>query len=402
MRAAVVNIGCLATCAEASEPIARGALVFECGRLVYSGSEREAPLSGIEDIWDADGRLVTPGLVDSHTHLVFGGNRSNEFAMRASGATYEQIAAQGGGIRSSVRAFRDTDDASLLNAGRRNLEWMLASGTTALEAKTGYGLSIEQELRALKVARALEEESGVTIQRTWLGLHAVPPEFEGNREAYVQYALNEMASAIAATGLAQNADAFIEANYFTHDDARRLSETAQRLGWGLRLHVDQLTENGGAGLAVDLGARSADHLEQTADAGIRALARSRVFAGLLPTSVFALGKQKYPDARAMLDAGVKVVLASDFNPGSSPSPSLPFAMSLACTHMRMTPIEALRACTITAAASLGWGAERGSLEAGKRADFVVWDAEHPNEIPYWIGAPLARRTVVDGVVKFAR
>lgn len=397
-----MNIGCLATCAEASEPVASGALVFEDERIVFAGAAQHAPLDGVENVWDAEGRLVTPGLIDSHTHLVFAGNRANEFAMRASGATYEEIAAAGGGIRSSVRAMREASDDTLLATARRNLVWMLSCGTTALEAKTGYGLSLDHELRALKVAQQLERESGVAIHRTWLGLHAVPPEFEGRREAYVNAALEEIAPELAASGLVQWADAFIESNYFTHDDARRLAQVAKQHGWGLRLHVDQLTENGGATLATELGAASADHLEQTGEAGIRALAQSETFAGLLPTSVFALGKHKYPDARAMLDAGVKVVLASDFNPGSSPSPSLPFAMSLACTQMRMTPMEALIACTRSAAASLGWTTERGTLETGKRADFVVWDAQDAKEIPYWIGTPLVKRTVVGGRVAFER
>lgn len=342
-------------------------------------------LSGEGD--DCGGRLLTPGLVDAHTHLIFGGCRANEFVQRCQGATYEQIAASGGGIRSTLNQTSASED--LVAIGRRHLSWMLANGTTTLEAKSGYAMTVEGELAILEAYRELNRQGPQRIIPTVLALHAVPTGKD--RAEWVREASEVLLPAVIARGLAKYADAFIEDGYFTAEDARSLQ------GLPLRLHVDQLTASGGAELAASLGAITADHLEQTDAAGIAALAASDTMPVLLPASVYALRKSKYPDARAMIAAGLPVVLATDFNPGSSPSPSLPFVMNLACVMMGMTPAEALSACTINAAASLGLADEIGSIEVGKRADLVLWDADDPAQLAYWIGAPLVRRVWMGGV-----
>lgn len=334
------------------------------------------------------GRLLTPGLIDAHTHLIFGGCRAGEFVQRCQGATYEQIAASGGGIRSTLRQTAACED--LVARGQKHLNWMLANGTTTLEAKSGYAMTVEGELALLEAYRELDRRGPQRIVPTLLALHAVP---EGStREAWVDQVMNELIPRVKEAGLARFVDAFIEQGYFTSDDARRLATS----GLPLRLHVDQLTASGGAELAAELGASSADHLEQTGASGVAALAGSGTYPVLLPTSVYALRKSKYPDARAMIDAGLPVVLATDFNPGSSPTPSLPFVMNLACVMMGMSPAEALSACTINAAASLGLDAEIGSIEVGKRADLVLWDTDEPAHLAYWIGAPLVKRVWVGG------
>jgi imidazolonepropionase len=357
------------------------------GRITEIG----AALSG--DGEDCGGRLLTPGLIDAHTHLIFGGCRAGEFAQRCQGATYEQIAAAGGGIRSTLRQTAECDD--LVAIGRKHLNWMLANGTTTLEAKSGYAMTSPGEIAILEAYRDLAEQGPQRIVPTLLGLHAVPAGMD--REAWVAEVCDHLIPEVARRGLAKYVDAFVEQGYFTPDDARLLALAAGKAGLGMRLHVDQLTAGGGAELAVELGASTADHLEQTGEAGNAALAGSRTMPVLLPASVYALRKSKYPDARAMIDAGLQVVLGTDFNPGSSPTPSLPFVMNLACVMMGMSPAEALSACTINAAASLGLNHEIGSIEVGKRADLVLWDTDDPAQIAYWIGAPLVKRVWIGGV-----
>ncbi|MCC7434824.1 MAG: imidazolonepropionase [Methanoregulaceae archaeon] len=356
------------------------------GRIAEIGPE----VSG--DGEDCGGRLLTPGLIDVHTHLIFGGCRAGEFAHRCQGATYEQIAAAGGGIRSTLRQTAECDD--LVAIGRKHLDWMLANGTTTLEAKSGYAMTSPGEIAILEAYRDLAEQGPQRIVPTLLGLHAVPVGMD--REAWVAEVCDHLIPEVARRGLAKYVDAFVEQGYFTLDDARLLALAAGKAGLGMRLHVDQLTAGGGAELAVSLGASTADHLEQTGRAGIAALADSKTMPVLLPASVYALRKSKYPDARAMIDAGLPVVLATDFNPGSSPTPSLLFVMNLACVMMGMSPAEALSACTINAAASLGLDTGIGSIEVGKRADLVLWDADDPAQIAYWIGAPLVKRVWIGG------
>ncbi len=405
MKTLVTNIGRLVVRASAKnhEAYNGAALLIEDGKVVASGTRSDVEaLAKDAEIVDAGQRLVTPGLIDAHTHLVFGGNRANEFETRSQGATYEEIAASGGGILSTVAATRTASEDDLVALGKKLIDWMFKCGTTRIEAKTGYGLDIESELKCLRAIARIEKETGVSISKTLLALHAVPPEFAGNKNGYVQYALNEIlpaAMALEDSARPQWVDVFVEKNYFDPEDARVLARAAKQFGLGLRMHVDQLSDGNGAFLASELGAISADHLEHTNETGIQALAKSGTVPILLPASVFCLGKSKYPDARRMLDVGLPVALATDFNPGSSPTPSLPFAMFLACAQMMMTPMEALAGCTVHAARSLGTSSEVGSLEMGMKADFVIWDCEDEREIPFWVGAPVVHQTWIGGMAR---
>lgn len=399
---AVVNIGQLATLAGPKGPrigslmrelglIENAALLIEDGRIAGCGSmaEVEPNIPAEAETFDAEGALVTPGLVDAHTHLVFCGNRAAEFELRIQGATYREIAESGGGILSTMRQVRQGSEHDLLEASKDHALRMLQCGTATAEAKSGYGLTVADELKMLRVAKRVREETALDTVGTFLGLHALPPEFADDAEGYARAVTEEMLPEVARQGLAEFCDAFFEEGFFSETVCRQVLMRAKELGLGLRLHGDQLRQSRGAQLAAELGAKTADHLEYTEDEGIEALARAGVQPVLLPASVYALGHELYPNARAMIESGLAVVLATDFNPGSSPTPSLPMAMSLACTQMRMTPAEALTACTINAAHSLNRGHDRGSLEAGKRADLVVWDAGDYREIPYWFGVERA-------------
>ncbi len=385
-RVALTNCGEVLT--NAGEALHGASVLFSSGRVVDVTTG--APPAGFELV-DVGGRAVTPGLVDAHTHAVFAGSRANEFEMRAKGATYQEIAAAGGGIISTVRAVRELDGDQLFEVSKKHAEWMLNCGTTTAEIKSGYGLATLHELKMLDVVRRLGEETALDTVGTFLGAHAVPPEFVGNKKGYLDLVVDEMLPLVVSTGVADSVDIFVEEGYFDADDARRLAGT---LALPLRMHVDQFS-SGGAQLAAELGAATADHLEQTGPEGIEALADARVVPVLLPASVFCLGLKKYPDARRMLDFGMPVVLATDFNPGSSPTPSLPFVMSLACIQMGMTPMEALCGCTVNAAKALGRG-DIGVLAPGAKADAVVWDTDDLREIPYLAAAPLVWGVFKDG------
>lgn len=397
----VTNIGQLVTLAGSGGP-RRGAAMSELGiletsaMLVIDGiiadvgaSTNFANYEG--EILDCGGRTVLPGFIDAHTHPVWAGTRIDEFESRSQGLTYEDIAAAGGGIQSSVRQTRAASDVELGQQFAKHASWFLAGGTTTIEAKSGYGLNLETEIRLL---RAMKSDSPLRVVSTVLAAHAVPPDV--TRSAYVDIVCDVILPHVAREGLAEFADIFVEEGYFSHDDARRVAMTARTLGLGMRMHVDQLTKNGGAQLAAELGANSADHLEQSDATGIEALAQSNTFPILLPASVYALGKTKYPDARQMIGRGLPVVLASDFNPGSSPTSSIPMVMSLACTQMKMSPAEALSGVTINAAYSLNMGATLGSLGKGKRADFTIWNTDDYREIAYYFGVNLLWRTYVAG------
>lgn len=358
-----------------------GAILVQDSKIVAAGRRAEVePLaSSVGECFDAGGRVVMPGFVDAHTHPVFAGSRASDFESRALGKTYQEIAVAGGGIMATVKATRAATESELLSVAERNLQWMLLCGTTALEAKTGYGLTLEEELRLLRVLSLIGPQ---TVVPTVLGAHALPPEFP-TRQDYVEMVVEELLP--KAQGTARFCDAFIEQGYFTADDAEQIAARAHSLGIGLRLHVDQLTDGGGAALAAILGAKTADHLEQTGEPGIQALAKAGVQPVLLPGSVYGLGLTKFPAARTMISAGLGIVLATDFNPGSSPTPSIPMAISLAVTHMGMTAAEAISAATINAAFSLDCGNDRGSLEAGKRAEFVVLEMDDHRELGCWFG-----------------
>ncbi|MFN7171600.1 MAG: imidazolonepropionase [Fimbriimonadaceae bacterium] len=345
------------------------------------------------EVLDAGGRVVIPGLVDCHTHLVYGGNRNDEFEMKVRGESYESIAATGGGIRSSVRQTREASFKELLEQSRRRMHWCLLNGITTLEIKTGYGLSVEAELKMLSVIEELAQEGPQRVVATLLAAHAVPPEF-GSAAGYFEAIVPQLVE--AAAGRVEAVDIFVEQGYFNDDHAEALAVMARERGLALRLHVDQLHDARGAALAAKLYARSADHLEQTSAQGIEALAGSGVVPVLLPTSVLCLFKDQYPDARAMIEAGLPVVLASDYNPGSSPCCSLFVVMSLASTRMRMSPAECLVSCTRNAARVLGREGLVGTLAPGAVGDFVLLDCSDYRDAVVQLGAPLVDQVYISG------
>jgi imidazolonepropionase len=375
-----------------------GAMLVRDGAIVVTGSSEliERQLPGDAELVDATGRVVLPGFVDAHTHPVFGGNRVDEFEMRAKGATYEEIAAAGGGIRATVRKTRAATEDELLAGAMKHAEWFLRGGTTTVEAKSGYGLSVEEEVKILRVIRRLNEESPIEFVPTFLGAHAVPEEFRDGPQQYVALVIHKMLPRVVEEGLAESCDIFCERGYFDLADSEKILRAAQEQGLRLRMHVDQLTDSGGAFLAARLRAATADHLEQANAAEIAALSEAGVQPVLLPGSVYALGKIRYPRAREMIEAGLAVVLATDFNPGSSPTPSMPMVMSLAATQMKMTPAECVTAATINAAYSLNRGDKIGSLEAGKQANFVLYDCADYRELAYWFGVPQTHSVYVRG------
>ncbi|MGH9844958.1 MAG: imidazolonepropionase [Blastocatellia bacterium] len=375
-----------------------GAMLIRNRRITDVGpaSAIQALLTADCEVADAGGRVVMPGFVDAHTHPVFAGNRADEFEMRAGGKTYQEIAASGGGIKSTVRKTRAAGEDDLVEAGKRYAEWFLRCGTTTVEAKSGYGLTTEDELKMLCAIRRLNNLTPLRYVPTFLGAHTVPDEFKGRTSEYVDLVVTEMLPRVASEGLAEYCDVFCEEGAFTIEESRRILTAAKRFGLGLRVHADQLSLGGGSALAAELGAATADHLEYAGPSQISNLKLANVQPVLLPASVLMLGSQRYPNARAMIEAGLAVVLATDFNPGSSPTPSMLLALSLASTQMKMTPAEALTAATINAAYSLHRGKEIGSLEPGKRADFVIYDAADYRELAYFAGIEHARNVFVNG------
>lgn len=354
------------------------------------------------DVVDAGGRVVMPGFVDAHTHPVFAGTRAGEFEERSAGATYQEIAARGGGIQSTVNQTRAASLDELVSAGRRYADWFLRTGTTTVEAKSGYGLSLEDELKILRAIKKLDAETPLRYVPTFLGAHTVPKEYASRRDDYISLIIDEMLPRVAQEKLAEFADVFCEANVFSTDESWKILSAARCHGLGLRMHADQLSLSGGAKLAAELGTTTADHLEHTDADGIAALKSAGVQPVLLPGSVYALGSSRYPPAREMIDAGLAVVLATDFNPGSSPTPSIPMILSLAATHMKMTPAEAITAATINAAYSLNRGAQLGSLEPGKVADLVIHDCDDYRQLAYFFGVEHAWQVYVSGRRVFER
>ena len=371
--------------------------------------ERVGPSREIEnfvntdaEVIDAGGCVVLPGFVDAHTHPVFGGNRADEFEMRAKGATYQEISAGGGGIRSTVRRTRSASVEDLVLAGRRYADWFIRGGTTTIEAKSGYGLTLEDELRILRVIKQLNIETSLTYVPTFLGAHDIPEEYFDRHEAYVEFVIKEMMPAVVREGLAEFCDVFCEENVFTQGDARRILKVGRESGLGIRMHADQLSLCGGAKLAAELGSTTADHLEHIDDEGIAALSQAGVQPVLLPASVYALGLKDYPPARKMIDAGLAVVLATDFNPGSSPTTSMQMILSLASTHMKMSPAEAITAATANAAHSLNRGSSIGTIEPGKRADLAIYDCKDHRELAYFFGVEHTIAVIARGQVVFKR
>src|SRR6478752_4381901 len=372
-----------------------GGMLIRNGTIDRVGASDEIEKNvGDAEVVDADGRVVMPGFVDAHTHLVFAGNRLDDFERRARGETYEQIAKAGGGIWSTVKKTRAASELDLLARAKKYAAWFLRCGTTTVEAKSGYGLTVEDELKILRVMRQLKQEVLLEIVPTFLGAHAVPREL--SPDEYLGIVVTEMLPRVAAEHLAEFCDVFCERGYFNIDQSRKILAAAKEVGLNLRGHVDQLTNSGGAKLMAEMSVTTADHLEQTDEQGIAALKKANVQPVLLPGSVYALGSSRYPRAREMIEAGLAVVLATDFNPGSSPTASMPMVLSLACTQMKMSPAEAIAASTVNAAYSLNRGDKIGRLEFGKVANFVIFDCEDYRELPYWFGMPQTHSVYVRG------
>ena len=395
------NIAQLATCrAEGAQgdihPIGDAALVWDEDTIRWVGPRRDLPSEFVAaERLDAGGGLVIPGLVDCHTHLAFGGWRAEEFEQRIQGRSYLEIAAAGGGIARTMRLTRAASEAELTERAAGFLREMARLSVTTVECKTGYGLDREHELRLLRVYRTLAAAQPIRLVPTFLGAHLVPPEYRNDRGGYLDLLIDDLLPVIGRERLAAFCDVFVERSAFTVDEARRLLRAAQAVGLGAKLHADQLSQAGGAELAAELGAVSADHLECASEAGISAMARAGVVAVSLPLASLYLGQVPAP-ARRWIEAGVAVAVATDFNPGSAPSYHLPFALTLACTLQRMTPAEALKGATVLAARAVGLEPRVGSLEPGKAADFALIDAPDVNHWLYHLRANACRLTVIGG------
>jgi imidazolonepropionase len=375
------------------------AIVVENGIITRIGESTDlfANVPPSTQILDAQGMTAVPGFVDSHTHTVFGGNRANEFAMRSAGKTYQEIAAAGGGIISTMTATRNASHEQLYAVAKKRLDAMLLHGTTTVEIKSGYGLDTASELKMLEVIQELQKTHPMTIVPTFLGAHAFPPEYKENRAKYVDIVCEEMLPAVKERSLAVFCDIFCEQNYFSLQDAERILQAAQNLGFPIKIHADQLSASGASQLGVRLGAVSVDHLECTTLEGASIIAASETIATALPGASLFLN-HPYPPMRALIDAGGAVALATDFNPGSSMTFSMPMMMTLVATQMRMTPEEALTAATLNGAAALMLSHERGSLEVGKKADILLADVEHFYELSYHFGMNHIRHVVKNGKV----
>lgn len=389
----------VATMAEGGAPygaIEDAALLIQGGRIVWVGPRADLPVHKAVETDHLGGRWVTPGLVDCHTHLVFGGDRSGEFERRLEGATYEEIARAGGGIVSSVKATREASEDQLYASACKRLEGLKATGVTTVEIKSGYGLDHDSELKMLRVARRIGREAGVRVRTSYLGLHAVPPEHKADRAAYVDKAVDEILPAAHAEGLVDAVDAYCEPIAFSTDEVARLFDKAEALGLPVKLHADQLSDGGGAALAARYHALSADHIEHTTEAGVKAMAEAGVVAVLLPGAFLMLRETQAPPIALLRQHGVRMAVATDCNPGTSPVASMTAAINLACVQFRLTPEEALAGVTRHAARALGLQDEIGTLEAGKAADLAVWDISRPAELAYWLGKPMLHRRYLAG------
>jgi imidazolonepropionase len=378
--------------------IERAALGWRDGAITFAAPMDELPgppETLARELRSIDGAWITPGLIDCHTHLVFGGDRASEFEQRLGGASYEDIAKAGGGILSTVRATREANEDSLFAQSLPRARALVADGVTTIEIKSGYGLDLDSERRMLRVARRIGDALGIGVSTTLLAAHALPPEFAGRSDAYVDEICTSILPAIAREGLADAVDAFCERIAFSPAETRRVFERARELGLPVKLHADQLSDLGGAALAASFGARSAEHLEHASDEGVRAMAQRGSVAVLLPGAYYALRETKLPPIAKFREAGVPIAIATDLNPGTSPLLSLRLAMSMACTLFRLTPEESLRGATANAARALGFE-DRGVLAPGRRADLVVWNIERPADLCYWIGGALASRVVAAG------
>lgn len=372
------------------------AIVTEGGLIKWIGAYAQLPAWDYAQRHDLDGAWVTPGLVDCHTHAVFGGNRSAEFEQRLQGASYADIAAAGGGIASTVRATRAASEEQLLSSASQRVRALLRDGVTTLEIKSGYGLDLPNERKMLRVIRQLGETLPVTVRSTCLAAHALPPEFAGRSDAYIDLVCNEMLPVLASENLMDAVDAFCEHLAFTPAQVERVFIAAQQLGLPVKLHAEQLSALAGSSLAARYQALSADHLEFMTLADAQAMAAAGTVAVLLPGAFYFLRETRLPPVQLLREQGVAMAIASDLNPGTSPALSVRLMMNMACTLFRLTPEEALAGVTIHAARALGLGASHGSLEAGKVADFVAWQIQQPAELAYWLGGELHKRVIRHG------
>ncbi len=376
--------------------IADGAIAVQNGKIIWLGHAGDMPEYEAEVI-SCEGHYMTPGLIDCHTHLVYGGNRVAEFEKRLGGMSYAEIAREGGGILSTVRATRQADEALLYFSAQKRLDQLQRGGVTTIEIKSGYGLDLENELKMLKVARKLGQGSTIDVVTSFLGAHALPPEFRGDMDSYLDYVAGEMLEAVVRENLADAVDGFCENIAFSPDQIERLFIRARELGLPVRLHAEQLSDSGGAQLAAEYRALSADHLEYITEDAVRAMAASDTVAVLLPGAFYTLGDDHLPPVDLFRKHGVAMAVASDSNPGSSPVLSLPLMINMASTLFRLTPEEALSGVTRNAARALDLP-DRGVLEVGRKADFALWDISHPAELAYQVGGNLCKGLVKDGVV----
>jgi len=351
---------------------------------------------------DATGRVVMPGLIDSHTHLVFAGSREQEFEERIEGLSYLEIAERGGGILSTVEATRRASFQELYSLGKKRLDRMLSKGVTTIEAKSGYGLSLQDELKILEVMKALQRDHPIDVVPTFLGAHTIPKEFRNERKRYVEVLIEEMIPRVAQEGLAEFCDVFCEEKAFGLEESRKILERGKKYGLKPKIHADQLSQGGGAELAAEVGAYSADHLEYVSQAGVERMAEKRVTAVLLPGASFFLSMKKFPPAREMIEKGVMVSLATDLNPGSSMTESLPLMMTMGCILLKMIPKEVIRATTIHAARSMGRENEIGSLDVGKKADVLVLDIPNYRYLPYHFGVDHVETVIKEGKIVYSK
>ncbi|HSG08627.1 MAG TPA: imidazolonepropionase [Longimicrobiales bacterium] len=396
-----VHLATMVPGAESYGAVRNGAVLVRAGRITWVGPESQLPpppsLRGVQEL-DGGGRWVSPGLVDCHTHLVFGGNRAAEFERRLGGATYEEIAREGGGILSTVSATRAASQEDLMASGEIRLRELARRGVTTVEIKSGYGLEVSTELRMLRAARALGDRTVVRVRTTLLGAHALPPEFSDRRGEYIDLVAGQMVPEAARLGLAHAVDAFCEGIAFSPEECARVFEAARAARLPVRLHADQLSDQGGAALAARYGALSADHLEHASEAGVRAMAAAGTVAVLLPGAAHFLRDPHVPPVDAFREHGVPMAVATDLNPGSSPLLDPLGALSLACVLFRLTPEEALAGMTRVAAGVLGLGGEVGILAPDTAADLVLWSVDHPSELSYWMGGSPAWRVIRSGTV----
>lgn len=399
MKADRLLIDChVATMMEGGAPygaVEDAAVVVADGRIAWAGPRADMPTVAADEVERLDGRWVTPGLIDCHTHLVFGGDRSGEFEQRLQGASYEEIARAGGGIVSSVKATRAASEDQLFASAMRRLEGLKDTGVTTVEIKSGYGLDRDSELKMLRVARRIGREGGVRVRTAYLGLHAVPPEHRAHRAAYVDKAVDDILPAAHAEGLVDMVDAYCEPIAFWSEEVARLFDKARALGLPVKLHADQLSDGGGAALAARYQALSADHIEHTTEAGVKAMAEAGVVAVLLPGAYLMLRETQTPPVDLLRRHGVRMAVATDCNPGTSPVASMTAAMNLACVQFRLTPEEALAGATRNAARALGLK-DVGVITPGMAADLAAWDVARPAELAYWLGKPMLHRRWIAG------